>query len=35
LANLINDAQIQPIKVINSGLGANLISQRSPYYEKS
>jgi lysophospholipase L1-like esterase len=35
LADLINEAQIQPIKMINSGLGANLISQRSPYYEKS
>jgi lysophospholipase L1-like esterase len=35
LASLINEAQIQPIKMINSGLGANLISERSPYYEKS
>ena len=28
-------AQLEPVKMINSGLGANLISTRSAYYEQS
>jgi len=35
LAALINEAQLEPVKMINSGLGANVISQRSSYYEQS
>jgi lysophospholipase L1-like esterase len=35
LADLINESQLQPVKMINSGLGANVISPRSPIYEKS
>lgn len=35
LGQLINEAQLEPIKMINRGLGANLISQRSPAYEFS
>jgi lysophospholipase L1-like esterase len=35
LADLINEAQLQPVKMINSGLGANLIAERSSYYEQS
>jgi lysophospholipase L1-like esterase len=35
LAQLINEAQLEPIKMINSGLGANLISRRSPAYDHS
>jgi lysophospholipase L1-like esterase len=35
LADLINEAQLEPVKMINSGLGANLISERSSYYDKS
>jgi len=35
LADLINEAQLQPVKMINSGLGANLIAERSHYYDKS
>ncbi|HUQ94651.1 MAG TPA: SGNH/GDSL hydrolase family protein [Bryobacteraceae bacterium] len=35
LADLINEAQLEPVKMINSGLGANLISPRSSYYEQS
>src|SRR5215475_12401997 len=35
LADLINEAQLEPVKMINSGLGANLISTRSAYYEQS
>ena len=35
LADLINEAQLHPVKMINSGLGANLISERSAYYENS
>ena len=34
-ADLINEAQLEPVKMINSGLGANLISTRSAYYEQS
>lgn len=35
LADLINEAQLQPVTMINSGLGANLISERSNYYDQS
>lgn len=35
LAALINECQLKPVKMINNGIGANLISTRSPYYEKS
>ena len=35
LADLINEAQLEPVKMINSGLGANLISTRSAHYEQS
>lgn len=35
LADLIDEAQLHPVKMINSGLGANLISERSAYYENS
>lgn len=35
LAALIKENQLKPVKMINHGIGANLISQRSPFYEKS
>ena len=35
LADLINESQLQPVRVINSGIGANVISRRSPEYENS
>ena len=35
LAELINESQLQPVKMINSGIGANVISRRSPEYEHS
>ena len=35
LAELINESQLEPMQMINSGLGANLISRRSPSYEQS
>src|SRR5579862_2135694 len=35
LADLISEAQLEPVKMTNSGLGANLISERSSYYEQS
>ncbi len=35
LAVLLNECQMKPVKMVNHGIGANLISQRSPYYEKS
>jgi lysophospholipase L1-like esterase len=35
LAALINDLQENPMKCINSGIGANLISTKSPQYEHS
>ena len=35
LGQLIDEAQLEPIRLINSGLGANLISPRSPAYESS
>ncbi len=35
LGQLIDEAQLEPIEMINSGLGANLISLRSPAYDYS
>ena len=35
LAKLINESQLEPVKMINSGIGANVISRRSPEYENS
>ena len=35
LAGLINDVQAEPVTLINSGIGANVISTRSPCYEGS
>jgi lysophospholipase L1-like esterase len=35
LADLINECQSQPIRMINSGIGGNVISRRSPAYEES
>lgn len=35
LAHLINENQLEPVRMINNGIGANLISSRSPAYEKS
>ncbi len=35
LAVLLNECQLKPVNMINHGIGSNLISQRSPYYEKS
>ena len=35
LADLINDFQSTPMQVVNSGIGANVISTRSPSYQKS
>lgn len=35
LAELINESQLTPIKMINSGIGANVISPRSPSYHQS
>ena len=35
LADLINEAQLHPVQMINSGLGANVVSERSAYYEQS
>lgn len=35
LTELINESQLEPIKMINSGIGANLISSRSPSFEQS
>jgi lysophospholipase L1-like esterase len=35
LADLINEAQTAPVKMINSGLGANLVAERSAFYEQS
>ncbi|MBI3973451.1 MAG: SGNH/GDSL hydrolase family protein [Chloroflexi bacterium] len=35
LAALINDFQSAPVELVNSGIGANLISTRSPAYEWS
>ncbi|MCK4324951.1 MAG: SGNH/GDSL hydrolase family protein [Armatimonadetes bacterium] len=35
LAVLISDVQSQPVELVNSGIGANVISTRSPGYEYS
>ena len=35
LAGLINESQLEPVKMINNGIGANLISPRSPAYQRS
>ncbi len=35
LSVLISDVQSQPVCLINSGIGANVISTRSPSYEHS
>ncbi|MEC8932297.1 MAG: SGNH/GDSL hydrolase family protein [Candidatus Latescibacterota bacterium] len=35
LSVLISDVQSQPVRLINSGIGANVISTRSPSYEHS
>jgi lysophospholipase L1-like esterase len=35
LAELINQAQLTPIQIINSGIGGNQISPRSAYYDQT
>ncbi len=35
LAAMINDYQRHPVQLVNVGIGANVISTRSPYYELS
>lgn len=35
LADLINEAQFEPVKMYNNGIGANMISPRSTRYEAS
>lgn len=35
LADLINEHQVEPVRMINNGIGANLISPRSPAYQAS
>ena len=35
LTELINESQLEPLQMINSGIGANLISSRSTSYEQS
>ena len=35
LADLINESQLTPMRMINSGIGGNVISRRSPSYEDS
>ena len=35
LARLINEFQAEPMEFVNSGIGANVISTKSPAYEKS
>ncbi|MGH9511399.1 MAG: SGNH/GDSL hydrolase family protein [Terriglobales bacterium] len=35
LVELINESQLKPIHMINSGIGGNVISRRSPSYEQS
>ena len=35
LADLISDFQDEPVKLVNSGIGANVISTRAPLYEYS
>ena len=35
LTSLINDMQVEPVKLVNAGIGANVISTRSPSYDHS
>ena len=35
LADLINENQVEPVRMVNNGIGANLISPRSPTYQTS
>ena len=35
LASLIDESQLEPVKMINSGIGSNVISPRSASYEQS
>ena len=35
LADAINESQLEPVKMYNNGMGANVISQRSPAYNPS
>ncbi len=35
LADAINESQSEPVKMVNNGMGANVISQRSPAYNPS
>ncbi len=35
LTDAINESQLQPLKMYNNGIGANVISQRSPAYNPS
>ena len=35
LADLINENQVEPVRMINNGIGANLISPRGPTYQTS
>lgn len=35
LADSINECQLEPVRMVNSGIGANVISRRSPEYETS
>jgi lysophospholipase L1-like esterase len=35
VAELINESQLEPLQMINSGIGGNVISRRSPSYEDS
>ena len=35
LTSLINDMQVEPVKLVNVGIGANVISTRSPSYNHS
>lgn len=35
LGDLINENQVGPVRMINNGIGANVISSRSPTYEQS
>jgi lysophospholipase L1-like esterase len=35
LADLINESQVEPVKMINSGIGANVVSRRSSEYDHS
>ena len=35
LTDLINEAQLESVRMVNSGIGGNVISRRSPEYENS